>query len=276
MKSVACIIARTNSSRLPRKVLREINGITLIEHIINKTKRAKGIDQIYLCTSVDPDDKILLEVAKNNGIEGYAGSRDCVIDRMLDVGEKEEADALIRITGDNIFTDEVYLDLMIQRHEQHEVEYTRTEYLPVGVTAEIIGYNALKRCRAAIDPKYSQYLMLYMFNPSLYKSLTLFPPKEHRHPNWSLTVDTPEDMQRTLEILKDKEIVPNYHEVCRICKELHPEHLEYSPSGAVKFPADVSISFDTYRFEMEKRIAQSQHAEISMQDFREVRDGQRV
>lgn len=276
MKSVACIIARTNSSRLPKKVLRTINGRRMCECIIDKMKRVKNLDEIYLCTSVDPDDQILLDIAKENGIKGYAGSRDCVIDRMLDVGEKEAADSLIRITGDNIFTDEVYLDLMLEKHQQYDAEYTRTEYLPVGVTAEVMNYDALKRCRAAIDPKYSQYLMLYMFNPSRYRCLTLIPPKEHQRSDWSLTVDSPEDMQRTLEILNDRSSVPDYHEICRICKELNPEHLHYSPSGAVKFPAGVSISFDTYRVEMEKRITQSQQEEITLEMFQEVCHGQRV
>ncbi len=276
MRSVACIIARTNSFRLPEKVLRTINGRKLIEHIIDKVKRVKNLDEIYLCTSVDPDDQILLDIAKDNGVKGYAGSRDCVIDRMLDVGEKEDADSLIRITGDNVFTDEVYLDVMLEMHQRYAAEYTRTEYLPIGVTSEVMSRDALKRCRAAMDPKDSQYLMLYMFKPLLYECLTIIPPKEHQHSDWSLTVDTPDDMQRTLEILQDRKAIPDYHEICRICNNLNPEHLRYSSNGDVKFSAGISVSFETYRVEMENRIAQSHKEEVTLEMFQEVCNEQRV
>jgi len=276
MKSVACIIARTNSTRLPKKVLRTVAGRKLIECIIDKMKRVKNLDEIYLCTSVDPEDQILLDIAKENGIKGYAGSRDSVIDRMLDVGEIENADCLVRITGDNIFTDEVYLDVMLEKHQQFDAEYTRTENLPVGVTSEVMDYHALKRCREMMSPEYSQYLMLYMFNPSLYKCLTVLPPMEHRHPNWSLTVDTPEDMQRTLNILQGRNSIPDYHEVCRLCEELKPEHLQYASGGDVKFPAGVIVSFETYRAEMDQRIERSQQEPITLDCYLEVRNAQRI
>ena len=107
--TIACIIARTNSTRLPKKVLKKINDEMLIEFLIKKIKRAKNIDSIYLCTSIDKTDKILLEIAESHGIKSYAGSRDKVIERMLKVGEKENANNLIRITGDNVFCDEIFI-----------------------------------------------------------------------------------------------------------------------------------------------------------------------
>ena len=276
MKSIGCIIARTNSTRLPKKVLRTVSGRKLIECIIDKMKRVKKLDEIYICTSIDPDDQILLDIATENGVKGYAGSRDSVLDRMLDVGKKENADCLVRITGDNIFTDEVYLDIMLEKHQQYDAEYTRTENLPVGVTSEIINLTALKHCKTIIAPEYSQYLMLYMFNPSLYKCLTIIPPKEHQHPDWSLTVDSPEDMKRTLDILQNQAFIPDYDQICKICKNTNPDHLQYNQSGDVKFPAGVIISFEAYRAEMDHRIKNAHQEKISLEMYQEVYREQQV
>ena len=67
MKSniVAIIQARTNSTRLPRKVLKNLGERTLIEFLIERLKRVKELDQIILATTVnDIDDKLASLVKK--------------------------------------------------------------------------------------------------------------------------------------------------------------------------------------------------------------------
>ena len=63
-KVVACIIARTNSTRLPKKVLRSVGSYVLIEYLAEKIKKSKLVDEIYLCTSTEENDKVLLDIAK--------------------------------------------------------------------------------------------------------------------------------------------------------------------------------------------------------------------
>lgn len=258
MKTVACIIARTNSTRLPKKVLRDINGIKLIEYIIQKIKKCQNLDEIYLCTSVDEDDKILLEIAKKNGIKGYAGSRDSVIDRMLDVLDIEKSDNVVRITGDNVFTDEIYLDLMIKYHLQNNADYTRTEYLPIGITSEIINGEALKKCKMQINPNESQYLLLYMFQPENFKCQVIVPEKKHYKPTMTFTVDTPADFERTQLLAKQKlNGSLNLDEILEICNSQSIPNTEYKEGGAVRFPANLIFSFKAFRTEMDMRIKNS-------------------
>ena len=54
-----------------------------------------------------------------------------------------------------------------------------------------------------MNPDESQYLMLYMFQPSIFKCLVVIPEKKHQTKNLTLTVDTPEDFKRTLEIINN-------------------------------------------------------------------------
>jgi len=257
LKTVACIIARTNSTRLPKKVLKNVNSkFTLIEYLIEKTKKSRLVDEIYICTSKHIDDQVLKKVAEKKGVKFYAGSLDSVIDRMLDVAKLEKATDVIRITGDNIFTDEVYLDIMIDQHFKKKVEYTRTENLPIGVTAEVIKVEALKRCYNLMNPEESQYLMLYMFQPSIFKCLVLLPEIRHSQPNYSLTVDTPLDFERTLRIISSNDLL-SLDQILETCNKKEIKNLIYKKNGMVKFPANLKIYFETYRIEMDMRIKMS-------------------
>ena len=276
MKSIACIIARTNSKRLSKKVLREINSIKLIEYLIRKIKRSRYVDEIYLCTSIDKEDEILLKLASENGIRSYTGSRDSVIDRMLNVAKIENADNVIRITGDSIFTDEVYIDLMLKCHNKNKADYTRSEYLPIGVTAEVIKIDALEKCYRSMNPKFSEYLLLYIFQPQNYKCQVIIPEDKHKHPDWSLTIDTPEDLQRTAEIIDEQKNILNYEDIISICAGKDIYNLHFGPGNLIRFPAGVLITYSAFREEMKKRIEKSKTIQLEEGEYLEMANEQRL
>lgn len=270
MTTIACIIARTNSTRLKQKVLKKIGNITLIEYIIRKIKKAKNIDEIYLCTSDHPSDNILLEIADKNDIKSYAGSEESVIDRMLDVAHIANAKNVIRVTGDNIFTDEIYIDIMLEKHKKNKAEYTRTEHLPFGVTAEIIDVKALKKCYQLINPDESQYLMLYMFNPRQFKCQVLIPPAKHQREELTLTIDTPEDFKRTMEIIGNQtnEILNLEQILSKIDKSGGDiPYLNYIPGNVVRFPANLTLTYSAFKLEIANRVKQSQICEIMESEY---------
>lgn len=276
MKNVACIIARTNSSRLPKKVLRDVGGLRLIEYIINKTKKSQLVDEIYLCTSVDESDKVLLDIAKGCGIKSYAGSLDSVIDRMLNVAKIENADNVIRITGDNIFTDEVYLDIMLKYHIKNDAHYTRIEKLPIGITPEVMKVEALKKCYSLMNPDESQYLMLYMFQPEIFKCLVILPEKQHQKPNMILTVDNASDFERTLTIIDNKKQLLDLDEIIAKCEADHKPNIQYKGGGVIKLPANLSIYFKTYRTEMDLRMEKSIVKKLKAGSYSQIKQLQNV
>jgi spore coat polysaccharide biosynthesis protein SpsF len=260
MKTVACIIARTSSSRLPEKVLREIKGKKLIEYIIEKAGHVRNLDAIYLCTSVDDNDKILLDVAERNGIKGYAGSRKSVISRMLEVADMENADNVVRITGDNIFTDEIFLERMIEEHNKEpKADYTRTTDLAFGVTAEVIRVSALKKCCAMMDPEKSEYLTLFIFRPDEFNCLTLVPEESLRTEFSSLTVDTPEDLERSEFIINKlyRQGRIYYNDIIRLNNESPIPHFKADRKMPVKLPDGKSITFEEFDKDMKGRAEKS-------------------
>ena len=81
MKSniVAIIQARTNSTRLPRKVLKNLGERTLIEFLIERLKRVKELDQIILATTVNDIDDKLASLVKKIGLKVVRGSANDVL-----------------------------------------------------------------------------------------------------------------------------------------------------------------------------------------------------
>lgn len=258
MKNIVCIIARTNSQRLPHKTILDIGGKKTIEHIIDSMKELKHADKVYLCTSVDEDDKILLDIARANGIEAYAGSRDSVIDRMLDVAAIENADNLLRVTGDNIFTDPIILDFALKEHMEKDADYTRVERLPIGVTGEVMKVSAVKDCYSKIDPDKSEYLAVYMFNPDDYRCLTILPPERFNLPYQTLTVDTLQDWERTQFIFKNiHEDKIYFGDIAKLSEKMKIPHYDMDKDGLVKLPDDEKITYTEFRKIYESRIKKS-------------------
>lgn len=203
MKAAILIAVRTKSARLPRKALAEIEGKPLIEHVIDRLKMAKIPESIVVCTSTHPDDKILVNTAKKNGVRWFAGSEDDVLRRFIDAAESIDADIIVRATGDNPLTDPVYIDRMIKHHVETGAEYTYIEGLPEGTKPEIISVSALKKCRELADnPEYSEYMTLYFKNLGIFKVAKVMANPEVFRPNYRLTVDTPDDLKLMREIYK--------------------------------------------------------------------------
>ena len=265
-KTIACIVARTVSTRLPLKVLRNvIDQYSLLDFIIQRLKLVKNIDEIYICTSSELVDDILEDVALKNSVKIYKGASHAVIERLIAVGDLEKSDNVIRITGDNVFTSYEYIDEQISFHNNNELDYTRIMDIPIGATAEVMKVSALKDCYQKIDPKVSEYLLLFMFNPSLYKCGVINISSIKKTGNYTVTVDTVEDLIRTKEIFasyKKDPLTIKLAEIIEIIDKFNINNSKLEPSGIVKMPYGKEITFEEFNADMNERIRQSMNLNI--------------
>ena len=57
VKSVSIIVqAHMGSTRLKNKMLKELCGISVLGHVLERLKRAKNVEQIIVATSILPED----------------------------------------------------------------------------------------------------------------------------------------------------------------------------------------------------------------------------
>jgi spore coat polysaccharide biosynthesis protein SpsF len=263
-KVVACIIARTVSKRLPLKVLRDLYpSISMIDFLISRIKAVKEIDETYLCTSTESADDILEDVAFRNHIKIYRGSAEMVIERMLAVGEMENADVLLRITGDNPLTATEYIPLQLSMLVSKNLDYVRVVDIPIGATAELMTRRALIKCDQLIDPTMSEYLMLYLFDPKNFKCGVIKPFKTD-YGGYSVTVDTPEDFARAKKILKELDWRPSQVILfTKIIDLFNNENIQLEgkiikTGGDIKLPYGKTISIEAFKADMNERITNSE------------------
>jgi spore coat polysaccharide biosynthesis protein SpsF len=197
-KVIACIVARMNSTRLPRKSLLDVEGKSLIMRIVERLAESKIIDQIVICTSNHIDDSVLVDLAKSHEGMGYiAGSEQDVLSRLSEAATKYKADIVLRVTGDNPFTDADIIDHMVEHHIKTEADYTRTINLPIGVTPDVLSSSMLPRLHISMaNPNETEYLSLFAMDHTRFKCEILKASSGLNRPYYSLTVDTPSDLER--------------------------------------------------------------------------------
>ncbi len=268
-KVVACIIARTVSKRLPLKVLRDFAPhLSMLDFLIGYVKSQTAIDEVYLCTSKEEVDDILEDVAARNGIKIYRGAADEVIERMLAVGAIEKADILVRITGDNPFTAVELIGTQVQFLLDNQLDYVRVTDLPLGATAEVFTHDALIRCNELMDPKVSEYLMLYLFEPENFKCGVVKAYAKDLSA-YSLTVDKPDDFIRSKNILSALHFNGDFSVVTlsSVIAVLEDESVHLpariiGAAGQVKLPFDKVISYQEFKDDMERRVTHSKHLHL--------------
>ncbi len=196
-KIIAAIIqARTGSSRLPRKVLADLNGKPLIEFLIERVKKCSDIDEIILATTFKKEDDILENIASNLKIKCVRGSKDDVLSRYVKATEETKAQVLIRLTGDCPFLDPELISRTINEFKLKNVDYLSNCYppsYPDGLDVEVFSRNSLlladKFCR---DTKKREHVTPWIRESGEFKLGTLRNNIDLSNLRW--TVDEPEDL----------------------------------------------------------------------------------
>lgn len=267
-KTVACIIARTVSTRLPLKVLRDLEpNINMLDFIIERLKKVNSIDVIYICTSFEPVDDILEDVANRHDVKIYRGGTDDVIERMVNVSDMENAEITIRITGDNPLTSFEYIDNQVDFLVNGKLDYVRLTDVPIGATAEVIKTKALIDCYNKMDKSVSEYLMLFLFEPMNYKcGIIKVTPEDYSQ--YTVTVDTPIDLERTKYLLNNiPHTSPSEIKLRNILQIYDSKNSEVPAmkiafSGSVKLPYDKIDTFENFMKDMERRKNNSEKLEM--------------
>jgi spore coat polysaccharide biosynthesis protein SpsF len=148
-KKISVMIqARTGSSRLPEKVLSKIENKSMIWHVINRVKKIKSVQQIALITTKEKSDKVLLDIAENEGIIGFTGDIEDVLNRHYQCAQKISADPIIRITSDCPVIDPCIIEEMLQFFLKNDFDYVSNIHpatYPDGLDVEIFSFETLEK-----------------------------------------------------------------------------------------------------------------------------------
>jgi spore coat polysaccharide biosynthesis protein SpsF (cytidylyltransferase family)/aryl-alcohol dehydrogenase-like predicted oxidoreductase len=158
MISVAILQARTNSSRLPCKVLLPINRTPIV--VLAAQRAANTGRDVIVVTSNEPTDDSLSETLKSYGIPYYRGSLNNTLERVvLALTKYTDETFVFRLTADNVFPDGKLLDEIEKDFKDRELEYLccngMQSGLPYGMSVELtrLGHlrEALKNTNSFYD-----------------------------------------------------------------------------------------------------------------------------
>lgn len=204
-KIIAIIQARMGSGRLPGKVLMDIAGKPLLEHVLDRVRLSRLIDKIIIATTTKERDQVILEMAQTWGMESYAGSEEDVLDRFYQAAKMYGADTIVRITPDNPFNDPEATDKVISHYLRNKdnLDYVSNRMkstYPEGLDVEVFSFEALEKAwKEAKKPSEREHVTPYIWNhPGIFRLANVENDEDLSHLRW--TVDTETDLQFTREI----------------------------------------------------------------------------
>jgi spore coat polysaccharide biosynthesis protein SpsF len=137
------IQARMDSTRLPNKAMLDLAGKPLLAHVIERSKSIKGIHSVVLATGNSTRNSTIIDLAESMDIHTFCGSDDNVLDRYVKAAERFGGDYIVRVTGDNPFTDPLYASHTVQVAISKKADICSPTNLPLGTAVEIIKREAL-------------------------------------------------------------------------------------------------------------------------------------
>jgi len=203
MKIGFLITARLKSERLPLKIIKDLNGKTVIERLIDRTKEIKDITNIVLCTSTNSQDKPLVDIAKDNNIYYFNGDEEDVLKRLLDAAKFFNLDYFLGITADNPLITIHYSNLIVDEIKRNKYDFIKLEGLPLGVATYGMKVKALDvvcKIKSIIDTEIWGYLI---DRPEIFDIKTIKIADKLNRPELRLTLDYIEDYELIRNIYYD-------------------------------------------------------------------------
>ena len=240
MKAIAVIPARLASTRLPRKMLREIAGKPLIGVVYEAVRSSADLADVIIAT----DSEEILAVCRQHhwNVQMTSPQHRSGTERVHEISGRVSADVYINVQGDEPLVRSEQLASLLQVMENQTAQVGTLMTLAadidipnpnaVKVVTDLAG-RALYFSRATIPfdrdksgPRYFKHLGLYAYRKAALDRFVTLPESSLEKaerleqlrflengisiyvgetPHDSIGVDTEEDLQRVIEILKKQQ-----------------------------------------------------------------------
>lgn len=221
MEKTLCIIqARMGSSRLPGKVLKKINGRSILSYVFGATKKTKNIDFVKIAIPYTAKDMELLsnsfeydpsETFRNSDISIVDGDQSNVLQRYYRCYKNFEKQnnikvgAIVRLTSDCplLYFHPEKIDSVIEAHFKGYYDYSwnRFNYLPSGFDVEVFKPKLLDEMFLNIEnltKEEKEHVTLYIRNNDTKYNVLNYKDSSDRFNNdpGKYSIDTQEDFDK--------------------------------------------------------------------------------
>lgn len=210
MSVIAVIQARTGSSRLPGKVLKDVGNVSMLEKIISRIGRSNTVDNLVVATTDDPSDDLIEDLCSQMGIAVVRGDTFDVLSRFNSVLDAfPDANIVVRITADCPFVDPELIDDSVQLLRNQNLDFVANRLpppwkrtFPLGLDVEVCTAQALKIAHNNASEAFQrEHVMPYIYRQDSQFSFEIIQLDQDLS-SYRWTVDTPEDLEAVIALDK--------------------------------------------------------------------------
>jgi len=201
------------STRLPGKVLADLEGRPMLARQIERLRLCREADQIVVATTVNASDDPVVALASESGLRSYRGSENDVLSRYVEAARECQADVIVRITSDCPLIDPGVTDRVISaltagpERCDYACNILERTY-PRGLDVEALTVEALERChREAASLEDREHVTSYIrrARPGVFVCRSITDSADNSDLRW--TVDTPSDLELVRRIYRELDLV---------------------------------------------------------------------
>lgn len=227
MKIAAIVEARMASKRLPGKVLLKAKNITMLDHLIDRLKKVKILNEIIVATTINPLDQEIVDFCNIKEIKYFRGSEDDVMGRVIGAAEYCRAQIIVEITADCPIIDPSIVEQIVNIYLSNKVDYVSNANIrsyPDGMDTQVFSLDILKSSYQMTCNKLDrEHVTLHIRNnPDIFSNINVIAPPEINLPNLGLTLDEQDDyifIKNIIENLYDKNNFFSCLEIVNYLKE---------------------------------------------------------
>ena len=195
---VAIVQARMGSTRLPGKVLKDLDGETALARVLARVRRAAMIGEVLVATGDSPGDDVIVTECKRLEARVFRGDENDVLDRYYRAAKFSKGEIVVRITADCPLIDPQIMDETVNQFLKERPDYASNALIrtfPRGLDTEVFSLQTLECAwRESSEPYQRAHVTPYIYqHPERFKLLAVQGDRDYGGLRW--TLDTTEDLE---------------------------------------------------------------------------------
>ena len=190
------VAARMNSVRLPGKAMLDLDGVPMIQFLLDRLRSTKLGGPVVFATTERADDDVLASHVAGMGVPVFRGADDDVAQRYVAAGHEFGFDWIVRVTGDCPFVDGESLDFCLSQWNADAIGtvHSTKGAFPVGIDYEVVATETLRVEWPKMSAQEREHVTLRLYRPELGFVVRQFtPPASWPVAHARYVVDTPSD-----------------------------------------------------------------------------------
>jgi len=167
MKTIAIVQARMSSNRLPGKVLRLVEGKSLLAYLLESLRRCHSLGQIVVATSIEESDDPIAAACRGLGVLCFRGPLEDVAGRFRMLLDVCPCDCFVRANGDSPLLDYRLVDRgvgLFGGGDYDLVTNTWPRTFPRGQSVEVVQTDVFKEaCGRMTEPEDKEHVTRFFY-----------------------------------------------------------------------------------------------------------------